>query len=30
MQALRAHREAQVLDAAFGDSYREYRRKTWF
>jgi protein-S-isoprenylcysteine O-methyltransferase Ste14 len=30
MQALRAHREAQVLEAAFGDAYREYRRKTWF
>jgi protein-S-isoprenylcysteine O-methyltransferase Ste14 len=21
---------AQVLEAAFGDAYREYRRKTWF
>ena len=30
MQALRARREAQVLEAAFGDVYREYRRKTWF
>jgi protein-S-isoprenylcysteine O-methyltransferase Ste14 len=30
MQILRAHREAQVLEAAFGDEYREYRRKTWF
>jgi protein-S-isoprenylcysteine O-methyltransferase Ste14 len=30
MQALRAHREARVLEAAFGDAYREYRRKTWF
>lgn len=30
MQILRAHREAQVLEAAFGDAYREYRRKTWF
>ncbi len=30
MQTLRAHREAQVLEAAFGDAYREYRRKTWF
>jgi len=28
-QAIRAHREAQVLEAAFGDEYREYRRKTW-
>jgi protein-S-isoprenylcysteine O-methyltransferase Ste14 len=30
MQTLRAHREAQVLEAAFGDAYREYRRRTWF
>jgi protein-S-isoprenylcysteine O-methyltransferase Ste14 len=30
MQMLRAHREAKVLEAAFGDAYREYRRKTWF
>jgi protein-S-isoprenylcysteine O-methyltransferase Ste14 len=30
MQTLRAHREAQVLEAAFGEAYREYRRKTWF
>jgi protein-S-isoprenylcysteine O-methyltransferase Ste14 len=30
VQALRAHREAKVLEAAFGDAYREYRRKTWF
>jgi protein-S-isoprenylcysteine O-methyltransferase Ste14 len=30
MQILRAHREAKVLEAAFGDAYREYRRKTWF
>jgi protein-S-isoprenylcysteine O-methyltransferase Ste14 len=30
MQTIRAHREAQVLEAAFGDEYREYRRKTWF
>ena len=29
-QTFRAHREAQVLEAAFGDAYREYRRKTWF
>ena len=29
-QTIRAHREAQVLEAAFGDAYREYRRKTWF
>ena len=30
MQTLRARREAQVLEAAFGDAYRDYRRKTWF
>jgi protein-S-isoprenylcysteine O-methyltransferase Ste14 len=30
MQILRARREAQVLEAAFGDEYRDYRRKTWF
>jgi len=29
-QGLRARREARVLEAAFGDAYREYRRKTWF
>jgi protein-S-isoprenylcysteine O-methyltransferase Ste14 len=27
---LRARREARVLEAAFGEAYREYRRKTWF
>lgn len=30
MQTFRAHREARVLEAAFGDQYREYRRQTWF
>ncbi|MGB8582815.1 MAG: isoprenylcysteine carboxylmethyltransferase family protein [Candidatus Sulfotelmatobacter sp.] len=30
VQTIRAHREAQVLEAAFGDTYREYRSKTWF
>ena len=30
MQTVRARREAQVLQAAFGEAYREYRRKTWF
>lgn len=30
MQTIRAHREARVLEAAFGEAYREYRRKTWF
>jgi protein-S-isoprenylcysteine O-methyltransferase Ste14 len=29
-QTIRARREAGVLEAAFGDAYREYRRKTWF
>ncbi len=29
-QAIRARREARVLEAAFGEAYREYRRKTWF
>ena len=30
MQVIRARREARVLEAAFGDAYREYRRRTWF
>lgn len=30
LQIIRARREAQVLEAAFGDAYREYRSKTWF
>jgi protein-S-isoprenylcysteine O-methyltransferase Ste14 len=30
IQTMRARREACVLEEAFGDSYREYRRKTWF
>jgi protein-S-isoprenylcysteine O-methyltransferase Ste14 len=30
IQTIRARREARVLEAAFGDAYREYRRKTWF
>ena len=29
-QMIRARREARVLEAAFGDAYREYRLKTWF
>jgi protein-S-isoprenylcysteine O-methyltransferase Ste14 len=29
-QTIRARREAHVLESAFGDAYREYRRKTWF
>lgn len=30
MQIVRARREAQVLEAAFGEAYRDYRSKTWF
>ncbi len=30
VQSIRARREARVLEAAFGDAYRQYRRKTWF
>lgn len=30
MQTVRARREARVLEAAFGEAYREYRRQTWF
>jgi protein-S-isoprenylcysteine O-methyltransferase Ste14 len=30
VQVIRARREARVLETAFGDAYREYRRKTWF
>lgn len=30
MQIIRARREAAVLEAKFGDVYREYRRRTWF
>ena len=30
MQILRARNEARVLEAAFGDEYREYRKGTWF
>jgi protein-S-isoprenylcysteine O-methyltransferase Ste14 len=30
MQIWRAKNEARVLEAKFGDAYREYRRKTWF
>lgn len=29
-QAIRARKEAQVLEAKFGDAYREYRKETWF
>ncbi len=30
MQILRAKKEAQALENAFGNEYREYRKKTWF
>ncbi len=30
LQIIRARKEAKVLESAFGDEYREYRRKTWF
>jgi protein-S-isoprenylcysteine O-methyltransferase Ste14 len=30
MQIVRARREAAVLEAKFGDPYREYRKRTWF
>lgn len=30
VQGIRAHREAEVLEAAFGNAYREYRKRTWF
>lgn len=30
MQTVRARKEAQVLEAKFGDEYREYRKRTWF
>jgi protein-S-isoprenylcysteine O-methyltransferase Ste14 len=29
-QIIRARREAAVLEAKFGDAYREYRQRTWF
>ncbi|HTR24837.1 MAG TPA: isoprenylcysteine carboxylmethyltransferase family protein [Terriglobales bacterium] len=30
VQVLRARKEAQVLEAKFGDEYRAYRARTWF
>ena len=30
VQIFRARREAVVLEAKFGDAYREYRQRTWF
>jgi len=29
MQVIRARREAHVLEAKFGDAYRQYRARTW-
>jgi len=30
VQAVQAQREARILERAFGDAYREYRRRTWW
>ena len=30
VQILRARKEARVLEAKFGEQYREYRKRTWF
>jgi len=30
LQIIRARREAAVLEAKFGDTYRDYRKRTWF
>jgi protein-S-isoprenylcysteine O-methyltransferase Ste14 len=30
LQIVRSRKEAQVLEAKFGDEYLEYKRKTWF
>lgn len=30
LQIVRARKEAQVLEAKFGDEYRAYRAQTWF
>jgi protein-S-isoprenylcysteine O-methyltransferase Ste14 len=30
IQIWRARREARVLEAKFGEEYRQYRRRTWF
>jgi protein-S-isoprenylcysteine O-methyltransferase Ste14 len=30
LQVVRARKESAVLEAAFGDQYREYKRHTWF
>jgi len=30
LQIVRSRKEAEVLEAKFGDEYRAYRQKTWF
>lgn len=30
VQIYRSRKESQVLEAEFGDAYREYKKKTWF
>jgi protein-S-isoprenylcysteine O-methyltransferase Ste14 len=30
VQIIRSRREVAVLEAKFGDAYREYRKRTWF
>jgi protein-S-isoprenylcysteine O-methyltransferase Ste14 len=30
LQVFRARKEAAVLEAKFGDAYREYKQRTWF
>ena len=30
VQIFRAHQEAKVLEARFGEQYRKYREGTWF
>jgi protein-S-isoprenylcysteine O-methyltransferase Ste14 len=30
MQILRARKESEILEAHFGDSYRQYKSTTWF
>ena len=30
LQIYRSRKESQVLEAEFGDAYREYKKKTWF
>jgi protein-S-isoprenylcysteine O-methyltransferase Ste14 len=30
LQRFRVRKEEQVLEAKFGNAYRDYKRKTWF